>query len=190
MFFVKQLRGIGCPEGRTPLWSCGFRGSRNAPLNGRIEQAVMVHGRKARSRHATHRRSWPQPRKQPRGLAPSIAATLCGAGVARGGKPHAAEHEVLRAALPPAFSCGEGCNGRGKQAAVRCGITLPLPRSASRTDDESRSDAAAVIRGTPCPKPRTGSSAGNFLNLKNVQDSIGWRKPLRDCFIYERDVNF
>ena len=105
-------------------------------------------------------------------------------------KPHAGEHEVLRAALPPAFSYGEGCNGRGKQAAVRCGITLPLPRSASRADDESGSEAAAVIRGTPCHQPRCGSSAGNFSILKNLQDSIGWRKPLRDCFIYERHVNF
>gem|GEM_PF-4022509 len=85
------------------------------------------------------------------GYAQSIAAALCGAEVARGGKPHAGEHEVSRVALPPAFSFGEGCNGRGKQAAVRCGITLPLPRSASRTDGESRSEAAAVIRGTPCP---------------------------------------
>jgi len=120
----------------------------------------------------------------------SISAALCGAEVARGGKSHAGEHEVLRAALPPAFSFGEGCNGRGKQAAVRCGITLPLPRSASRAGDESRSEAAAVIRGTPCPKPRTGSSAGNFSNLKNIAESICWRKPLRDCFIYEWDVNF
>jgi hypothetical protein len=124
------------------------------------------------------------------GYARSIAAALRGAGVARGGKPHANEHEVLRAALPPAFAFGEGCNGRGKQAAVRCGITLPLPRSASRTDGESRSEAAAVIRGTPCHQPRCGSSAGNFSILKNLQDSIGWRKPLRNCFIYERDVNF
>lgn len=81
-------------------------------------------------------------------------------------KPHADEHEVLRAALPPAFSYGEGCNGRGKQAAVRCSITLPLPRSASGTGDESRSEAAAVIRGTPCPKRLWRYSAGNFSILK------------------------
>ena len=39
-------------------------------------------------------------------------------------------------------------------------------------------------------QPRRGSSAGNFSILKKVQETITWRKPLRDCFIYERDVNF
>jgi hypothetical protein len=62
------------------------------------------------------------------GYAQSIAAALCGAEVARGGKSHAGEHEIFRAALPPAFSSGEGCNGRGKQAAVRCGITPSLAK--------------------------------------------------------------
>jgi len=52
------------------------------------------------------------------GYARSIATALCGAEVARGGKPYANEHEILRAALPPAFAFGEGCNGRGKQACL------------------------------------------------------------------------
>ena len=125
------------------------------------------------------------------GYAQGIAAALCGAKVAQGGKGHAGKHEISRAALPPAFSFGEGCNGRGKQASLwLAALPLPLPRLASRTDDESRSEAAAVIRGTPCPKRLWRYSAGNFSILKNLQDSIAWRKPLRDCFTYERDVNF
>jgi len=47
------------------------------------------------------------------GYAPSIATALCGAEVARGDKPHAGEHEALRAALPPAFLFRGGMQREG-----------------------------------------------------------------------------
>ncbi|MFN3701804.1 MAG: hypothetical protein ACK4VI_09850 [Alphaproteobacteria bacterium] len=59
------------------------------------------------------------------GYARSIDAALCGAEVACGVKRPAWQQDVLRAVLAPASSdgraqarpYGEGCNGRGKQAA-------------------------------------------------------------------------
>jgi hypothetical protein len=60
------------------------------------------------------------------GYATSITAALCGAEVARGGKPQTGEYGFSRAALPPAISYGEGCNGRGKQAGLWL-AALPFP---------------------------------------------------------------
>src|SRR5690606_5305727 len=49
--------GQARPFGHGGVWG---RQRERSSLNGRIEQAVTVHGRKARCGHA----AWPQPRKQ------------------------------------------------------------------------------------------------------------------------------
>ena len=73
------------------------------------------------------------------GYAGSIAAALCGAEVARGGKLHACCMRFGGGRQPPAFLIRGGMQREGETGKpLACGITFLLPRLAFRTESDSQ----------------------------------------------------